>query len=198
MGLVVLVSGGIDSTLMMVMAAEEGIATFPLFIDYGQLGVEREWRACQAVHLKYNLPRPVRMDLSGYGKTIPSGITDPRMRINEDAFLPGRNLLFIVAGAGYACHVHANGVAIGLLSPKSQLFPDQGEDFIRQCESILEVAIGRHINVVAPLVDLDKREVLAMAKARGIEGTYSCHAGTDLPCGECVSCIEFIKASGRT
>ena len=34
-GIVTLVSGGIDSTLMSMMAQEEGIALFPLFIDYG-------------------------------------------------------------------------------------------------------------------------------------------------------------------
>ena len=35
MGIVTLVSGGFDSTLMSLMAHEEGATLFPLFIDYG-------------------------------------------------------------------------------------------------------------------------------------------------------------------
>ena len=88
MGIVTLVSGGFDSTLMSMMAQEEGIVLFPLFIDYGQRGATKEWEACQRLHEMYKLPRVVRMDLSGFGNTIPSGITDPNLRINEDAFCP--------------------------------------------------------------------------------------------------------------
>ena len=93
MPIVTLVSGGLDSTLMSLMAQEEGIALFPLFVDYGQLGSAREWTACQLLHDRHGLPKVTRMDISGFGKVITSGITNTAMRINEDAFLPGRNLL---------------------------------------------------------------------------------------------------------
>jgi len=102
MSLVILVSGGLDSTLMSLLAHEEGIEIFPLFIDYGQLCAEKEWQTCRRMHAKHRLPQPVFMNLQGYGNLIPSGITDAKLRINEDAFLPGRNLLLIIAGAGYA------------------------------------------------------------------------------------------------
>ena len=102
MGIVTLVSGGIDSTLMSLMAYEVGATLFPLFINYGQLGVNKEWEACQRLHKKFNLPPVTRMDLSGFGKIVPSGLTDSRLRVNEDAFLPGRNLLFVLAG-GRSC-----------------------------------------------------------------------------------------------
>ena len=114
MGIVTLVSGGLDSILMSLMAQEERIEVFPLFVDYGQLGANKEWEACRRLHAKHGLPSVMRMDLSGFGKTIPSGITDRRLRINEDAFLPGRNLLFVLAGAAHACKVRANAIALGL------------------------------------------------------------------------------------
>jgi len=116
-GIVTLVSGGIDSTLMSLMAQEEGIQLFPLFVDYGQLAAAKEWEACTRLHKKHGLPSVMRMDMSGFGKIIPSGITDPHLRINEDAFLLGRNLLFVLAGAAYAFKVQANSVALGLLDP---------------------------------------------------------------------------------
>ncbi len=47
MSMVTLVSGGLDSTVMAVLAKEEGLTQHPLFIDYGQLGCRRELRACR-------------------------------------------------------------------------------------------------------------------------------------------------------
>lgn len=197
MGIVTLVSGGFDSTLMSLIASENGAPLFPLFINYGQLGADKEWEACQRVHEKFNLPSVTYMDLSGFGKKIPSGLTDTELRINEDAFLPGRNLLFLLVGASYAFTVQANSVAIGLLNPVNQLFPDQTREFIREAENIIETTIGEHIDVLTPLIEFSKADVLSMARDRGIEGTYSCHAGEDIPCGLCIACIEITNAERR-
>ena len=194
MGIVTLVSGGVDSMLMSLFAHEEGVAVFPLFIDYGQLGVSKEWEACKRLHEQFDLPEITYMDLSGFGKIIPSGITDATLRINEDAFLPGRNLLFVLAGAAYALKVQADSVAIGLLYQSDHIFPDQDEKFIERCEEVIETAMGRHINVIAPLIEFSKTEVLTMARARGLENTYSCHAGGDRPCGVCIACVEIDNA----
>jgi 7-cyano-7-deazaguanine synthase len=197
MGIVTLVSGGLDSTLMSLMAHESRITLFPLFVDYGQLGVAKEWEACKRLHKKYALPEVTRIDLSGFGKVIQSGITNPKLRINEDAFLPGRNLLFILAGAAYAYKVGADSVALGLLDPADHLFPDQTKKFVEECESIIELAMGKRITVLTPLIEFSKSDVLAMARARGLQGTYSCHAGGDTPCGVCVACVEIANAKER-
>lgn len=197
MGIVTLVSGGIDSTLMSLMAQEEDIALFPLFVDYGQLGVAKEWEACKRLHKKHSLPGVTRMDVSGFGKTIPSGITNSHLRINEDAFLPGRNLLFVLVGAAHAFKVQVNNVAIGLLNPTQHLFPDQTREFVQACEGMIETAMGKRIRVLTPLIEFSKSDVLAMALARGLSDTYSCHAGGDTPCGKCVACVEIANAEKR-
>lgn len=198
MGIVTLVSGGFDSTLMSLMAQEEGVELFPLFVDYGQLGAVKEWEACKRLHERYSLPSVTRMDLSGFGKTIPSGITNSRLRINEDAFLPGRNLLFVLAGAAHAFKVQANGVAIGLLDPAQHLFPDQTREFANACEAMIETTMGRRIKVLTPLIEFSKGDILALARARGLSNTYSCHAGGDSPCGVCVACVEITNAEKRS
>ncbi len=198
MGIVTLVSGGFDSTLMSLMAQEEGVELFPLFVDYGQLGANKEWEACKRIHEKHGLPLVTRMDLSGFGKTIPSGITDSRLRINEDAFLPGRNLLFVLTGAAHAFKVQANGVALGLLDPAQHLFPDQTREFAEACEAMIETTMGRRIRVLTPLIEFSKSDVLTMARTRGLTGTYSCHAGGDTPCGVCVACMEIMNAEKRS
>lgn len=198
MSIVTLVSGGIDSTLMSLMAHEEGIVINPLFVDYGQLSSNREWNACEQLHERYGLPLVKRMDVSGFGKIVPSGITDPTMRINEDAFLPGRNLLLLLCGAAYAYSVQADGVAIGLLDPEDCLFPDQTLDFLRKTEDMIETAMKKRIAVLAPLIEFTKADILSLATARGLQNTYSCHAGGNEPCGKCVACIEIANAKERS
>ena len=195
MGLVTLVSGGLDSTLLAVLAKEEGIQQQPLFINYGQICKDKELVACIEVHRKYGLPVPAVMDLSGYGKLVPSGLTDTSMRINEDAFLPGRNLLFLLAGSAYAYQYNIKRVAIGFLSENNSIFPDQTKKFIEMAQQLITYILGREITIITPLIEYTKRDVIELARKKGISGTYSCHAGTTDPCGQCVSCLERINAS---
>lgn len=195
MSIVALVSGGLDSTLIGVMAKEEGTDYYPLFIDYGQRAANREWTACLFVHQQLGLPAPVRMDISGYGKLIISGLTSEKLDVREHAFTPGRNLLFLLMGAAYAYQIKAAAVAIGLLSEEYSLFPDQSNTFIESAEKAIQNALGKAIRVIAPLFEFNKAEVIALAEKRGITGTYSCHSGDEIPCGRCVSCLELTGIS---
>jgi len=194
MNLVTLVSGGLDSTLIAVLVKEEGISQLPIFIDYGQICKDMEWEACKQVHKGLDLPQPLVMNLSGFGKLISSGLTDPKLNVYKDAFLPGRNLLFLLAGSAYAYQNNCSAVAIGLLSDESSIFPDQTEEFVKYSQIVINTAMGREIRIIAPLMSFTKNDVIELARSKGIRGTYSCHAGTAEPCGECVSCIERLNA----
>lgn len=189
---VVLASGGLDSALMMKLAAKEGADLYPLFIDYGQRAAERERLACERVCRRLSLREPVRMDLSGYGKVIPSGLTDASLDVYADAFLPGRNILMLVAAAGYAYSVGARHVLMGLLTQQSAIFPDQTDHTINLAAEAASAALGLDVSVVLPLRDFDKRSVVALAKREGLDGTYSCHEGGERPCERCISCREFM------
>jgi len=180
------------------LAVRNGIETHPLFIDYGQLCVEPEWSACLYVHRKHKLPTPVRMGLGGFGKTIPSGLTDSSKDLVREAFLPCRNLLFTICGASYAYSRNVDCVALGLLAESEAIFPDQTRVFLERAEEAVHAATGRAIRVVAPLLAINKAAVLAIAKKLGVAGTYSCHRGTAVPCGQCISCLERIRASKLT
>lgn len=193
MSIVTLVSGGLDSTVMAVLAKEEGMTQFPLFVDYGQLSHQKEWDACQANFRKHELPEPKVASLSGYGALLSSGLTDSSKHVREDAFLPCRNLMFITVAAGYAFQCDADSVGIGLLDEAFSIFPDQTRRFLSEAEELLATALPKPIRLVAPLMTFSKAEVMAMAEAKGIAGTYSCHAGTDAPCGVCVACREYIS-----
>jgi 7-cyano-7-deazaguanine synthase len=197
MGIVTLLSGGLDSSLVALMVEEEGISQFPLFVDYGQINKQMEWNACLHVHKTYNLPEPRRINLPGWGESFPSGLTDKSMDIVYEAFLPNRNLLFLLAGSAYAHQQGADAVAIGLLNDAKHLFPDQTHEFVTQAENMVSLSLGRHIRLLTPLIEYTKADVIAAAEQRGLTGTYSCHAGGDEKCGRCISCMEFNIQQGE-
>lgn len=191
MSIVTLVSGGLDSTLMALLTAESEIEQFPLFIDYGQIFFSREYNACIKNFENLHLPRPRRMSLGGFGHTIPSGLTTRKKDVLRDAFLPNRNLLFLVCAGAYAQTTGAAAVAIGLLSESNHLFPDQTQDFLSSAQVVLFKSLGREIKVVAPLMQFSKAEVVALARQKKIKEWYSCHSGQKKPCGRCISCREY-------
>lgn len=190
--IVTLVSGGLDSTIMALLVSEEGIVQYPLFIDYGQLNCDRELAACKTTFQKCNLPPPQIVHIPGYGNLLSSGLTDPQKRIFEDAFLPCRNLLFLTVGAAYAYQCGTNAISIGLLNEKNSLFPDQTKTFLREAELLMTRSLSRDIKILAPLMSFTKADIVHIAKEKNISGTYSCHAGGELPCGICVACREYI------
>jgi 7-cyano-7-deazaguanine synthase len=176
---------------MAYLIKEEGIRQWPVFINYGQRSLAREQRACRRVLSKLGLPTPILIDVSGWGSTVGSGLTRKNMRLFEDAFLPGRNLMFLLVGASVAYRKNASAIAIGLLSDRSTIFPDQTKAFCQRAESLLSQALGVRLEVVTPLKHFTKAQVVAASRAAKISGTYSCHAGTLEPCGKCVACREY-------
>lgn len=191
MSIVTLVSGGLDSTLVAKLAQEEGLHQHPLFIDYGQRSRARELMACRRAMVHLNLPEPKIADLSGFGALIRTGLTDPNLHIVDDAFTPGRNMLFLLTAAAYAYQLNAVAISIGLLNEDASLFPDQTIAFLQDAEHMIARCMGREIRVLAPLAAFHKADVVALAREKGIRDTYSCHMGEEIPCGACIACNEF-------
>lgn len=199
MGIIALVSGGIDSAVMCKIIEKQGEEIFPLFVDYGQIAAKKEWSACQQLFKECKFPPPTKADLGGYGKLIPSGLTDINKDIFKNAFLPGRNMLFLLVGAAYACSLGERTIAIGLLSEKTHLFPDQTQEFIVNTNFALNSALGADIIILTPLINFSKPDTIKLALHYNIplDKTYSCHSGLDKYCGKCISCREIIDSGEK-
>jgi len=190
---VVLSSGGVDSSVTMLLLKREGYEVFPLHIDYGHLAKDHEWASCQKVSAYLGVNKPVKITIGGLD-ILPSSLVKKGLDIEKDAFLPTRNLLFVVLGSAYAFSIDSSVVALGILA--NPIFPDQKLEFFRAAEACVVKALGRPTKILTPLIDLDKRETLKLSRKHGLpfEITYYCHAGTDIPCGRCISCKERIAA----
>jgi len=200
MDIVALVSGGIDSLVMCKLLNKEGQRVFPIFVDYGQLSRKKEWESCKKIFKISKLPIPEKIDLSGYGQFIPSGITNKNKDIYKDAFLPGRNLLFLIVAASYAYQKGIKAIAIGLLSEKTHLFPDQTENFVVNANFAINSALDDYITIVTPLINFSKKDVIKLAEEYNLplEETYSCHSGEDTYCGKCIACKEIINSVDKS
>lgn len=190
MSVVTLLSGGMDSCLMSVLAMEAGVEQKPVFINYGQLNIDKEVLAVRNHVKKFGLPECTEIDISGFGSVIISGLTDKTKHIVDEAFLPGRNLLFLLIASAFAVQNDCRSVSVGLLREDTAIFPDQTDDFLISAEHTISKALGQTIEIVAPLRDFYKKDVIDMASEKGIL-SYSCHVGGDEPCGVCISCKEF-------
>ncbi len=189
---VALSSGGVDSSVMMLLLKKTELDVVPLHINYGHRAEREEWRACRKVCNFLGL-KPERMNLSGFGK-IPSGLTNRTMDITRDAFLPTRNLLFATIGAAFGFAKSINVVALGLLA--NPIFPDQTPKFVEAATQCIREALGTDFRLLTPMISLDKRDTLSLAKKHGLplDVTYHCHSGEKQPCGRCISCRERLAA----
>lgn len=176
---------------MSLLVKETGVEQKSLFINYGQLNYEREHAAAVKHAKQFGFSLPDLIDISGFGQTITSGLTDSKKHIVDEAFLPGRNMLFLLIGGAYAVQNSCSSVSIGLLKEDTAIFPDQTDDFILSAEYSISKAMGESIEIVTPLRDFYKADVVSLAKEKGIYDSYSCHAGKEQPCGVCISCLEF-------
>ncbi|WP_413832861.1 7-cyano-7-deazaguanine synthase [Desulfobacula sp.] len=191
LSIVTLLSGGMDSCLMSVLTKETGRDQKPLFINYGQLNYNYEYKSVMAHASQFGFQKPTVIDVSGYGKIISSGLTDSSKHIVDEAFLPGRNMLFLLIASSFALQNKCSAISIGLLREDTAIFPDQTNDFIYSAEQTIAKALGQKIEIAAPLRDFYKKDVIELAREKGIVASYSCHAGGEVPCGMCISCMEF-------
>lgn len=193
---VVLASGGLDSTLLVRLATEEGYDVFPLFVNYGQIAAQTELNHCVEAMRRHDARKPIVADLKGFGELVPSGLTNSNLDVVERAFTPGRNSLFLLSAASYAATIGAETIMIGLLDERFHLFSDQTLDFLEKAQEFLKLATGQTITIKAPLMVFSKQEIIAMSQAKGIGPTYSCHVGSETPCGVCIACKEFEIGDG--
>jgi len=193
MKVVALMSGGIDSFVMGYMLQERGHEVYPLFINYGQLALEHEFasynRVCE--FLKLN---PVSINISEYGNFFKSGITDPNLDVVDEAFLPNRNLLFLLLASSYAVQNEIYLVSIGII--ENPIFPDQSKEFLEASEKALQVSLDMDVKVLYPLKELNKLDIykLAYRYKLPLELVYYCHTGNSEPCNECLACREHVIA----
>jgi 7-cyano-7-deazaguanine synthase len=188
---VCLASGGLDSVVCLHLLRKQGIRALPVFVNYGQRNLKKEFASLAANLKAAKFPRPVVVNVSGFGKVIKTGLTDRRKRVLEDAFTPNRNLLFLLLAASVAFSRGISFIVLGFLSEKTAIFPDQSDRFLSAARDAIRESLGAELTIVCPLREMAKSDVVRLSKTLGIVRAYSCHSGTAKPCGKCIACLEY-------
>lgn len=194
---IILHSGGLDSTVCLLLALEKGREVLSLGIDYGQYS-RAELECAIKLCKRFNVSRKVlNVSWDKPNRTIPQN-----RNINEigkdisPAFLPGRNALFLVLGCTEAAGIGASEVWTGINWIDSSGYPDCQPAFLEQFRMMIDLAIPNGAKIIAPLMEMTKPEIAREAYRLGIRkgDTWSCYRPLTTnngfePCGKCDACI---------
>jgi 7-cyano-7-deazaguanine synthase len=203
----VILSGGLDSTVCAALATRDHDEVLALTFDYGQRHrVELDRAAAVAAH--YGAEHlVVTLDASQWGG---SALTDPAIEVPEAVldstaipvtYVPARNLVFLAVAMGVAEARNADVVYLGVNALDYSGYPDCRPEFVRAFEAAAALALkrgveGNPVEVRTPLIDLGKAEIvrLGVSLDAPLYLTWSCYRGDADPCGHCDACA--LRAKG--
>ena len=198
---VVVLSGGLDSTVCMALAAAEtGTPPLALTFDYGQRHrVELDRAAGVAGHYRSE-HLVVHLDTSAWGG---SALTDVSIDVpaagSTDGipatYVPARNSIFLAVALGVAEARELDAVWIGVNAIDYSGYPDCRPEFIEAFRGVAATGQRRGVEgdpiaIRTPLIGCTKEEIVRLGVERGapLQLTWSCYAGGERPCGACDAC----------
>lgn len=205
---VILLSGGLDSTVCMAVAKDSGFDLYPVSFDYQQRHL-RELACARRVAEFYKVPKHlvINTNMSAIGGSaltdvslgVPAG--DAERHDIPTTYVPARNLIFLGYALGYAEVIGADHIFIGVNSLDYSGYPDCRPEFIQLFQNLADystkaaVADGRRIVIETPLIRLSKAQIVKLgAKLDApLELTTSCYRGGEEACGTCDSCVLRLK-----
>ena len=209
---VVLLSGGLDSTVSLAQSLREGEVKLCLTFDYGQRAVTREINAAAQLAGHYGLyHRVIKIDflaeitdtaLVNREKALPSPETgeldDPSVTTESAAavWVPNRNGVFINMAAAFAESLACGQVVTGFNREEAATFPDNTLEYVRAASHALSYSTANKVRVVSYTQMLDKVEIVSLGKRLGVPFNliWSCYLDGSEMCGECESCRRFYRA----
>ncbi|HUQ20578.1 MAG TPA: 7-cyano-7-deazaguanine synthase QueC [Gemmatimonadaceae bacterium] len=205
---VVLLSGGLDSTTVLALAASEGYAVHALSFDYGQRHA-LELSAAQNIAHHYDVVQHVvmKIDLRAFGASaLTADIPVPKDRPLDRSdsipitYVPARNTIFLSYALAFAEVVEAREIFIGVNALDYSGYPDCRPEFIAAFEKMANLATRAGveaknvpgIRIRTPLIDLSKKEIIDLGLSLGVDYsmTTSCYDPTPdgVACGHCDAC----------
>ena len=214
---VVLLSGGMDSAVVLAIAREHGFAAHALSVSYGQRhtseldAAARVARAVGAVAHKI-----VQVDLRSIGGSALTADIDVPLDSDQHpggpdipvTYVPARNTIMLSLALGWAEVLGSADLFCGVNAVDYSGYPDCRPEFIDAFEKLANLATkagveGAGFRVHAPLLHLGKAQIVREGLRLGVDfaQTVSCYqADSDgAACGHCDACrlrAEGFAAAG--
>lgn len=210
MHLIQLLSGGLDSTVLLAYLIDEHHDVETVSVNYGQRHV-KEITAASQIAYYYGVGNRT-LDLSQVGKMLAgSSLTDRTVEVPDGHYaddtmratvVPNRNLLMLSAAAAFAVSQGADGVAYAVHAGDHTIYPDCRPEFVMAAATALYLGTlsfgpeGRGIKLLAPFVERDKASLVVLGHDLEVpfSKTWSCYKGGEVHCGTCGTCVERREA----
>ncbi len=200
---VVLLSGGLDSTVCMAVARSRGFELYPISFNYHQrhrVELESAKQVATFFGVSRHLVIETNMDAIGGSALTDATIALPPGNPDRDdvpaSYVPARNLIFLSYALGYAEVVGAAHVFIGVNVVDYSGYPDCRPEFIQRFQDMADYATKatavdhRGIRIETPLMELSKKDIVLLGTKLGapLHLTRSCYSDGEKACGICDSC----------
>lgn len=196
---VILLSGGLDSAVLLAREMNENGPQKCLAFYYEQRHQREIWCSYQVAH--YYSSRWERINLPPYvfaGSALTGSGAVPHAHFEDLAqaatVVPNRNMAMLALAAAYAVRHGESEVLFASHAGDAAIYPDCRPEFVEAVDRAMRLACG--VGVRAPFLGMTKREVVAIGRDLLVpfDMTWSCYEGGQHPCGGCGACVERKEA----
>lgn len=209
---VVLLSGGLDSTVNFLAARSQSGIVLALTFNYGQRAAAREIKVAselcrhfQVRHQVLNLPffqEFGKSSLTDHQMTVPTGtsVSIDDMKVSQETaksvWVPNRNGIFLNVAAGFAESLGADWIIPGFNREEAATFPDNSQEFLEAATESLAFSTSNKVQVKCFTTSLSKTEIVGLGVSLKIDWNWiwPCYFSGDQWCGECESCQRSKRA----
>lgn len=197
---VVVLSGGMDSAVLMAHTLARGKTVAAVSFDYGSKHNNRELpmaaALCKALDVPHTIiPLPFintlfSSSLLQSGEDIPEGEYDSDNM--KSTVVPFRNGIMLSIAAGYAESIGAAQVILGSHAGDHFIYPDCRPEFNRAFSQAVNLGTDGQVEINFPFAKMDKRDIgdLGRKLALDFTKTWTCYKGGKIHCGVCGACDE--------
>ena len=197
---VVVLSGGMDSAVLLADLVHKGHECVAISFDYGSkhnaCELPMAQALCQSMGIAHTLvPLPFINDLFDSsllesGDAVPDGAYDADNM--KSTVVPFRNGIMLSIAAGYAESVGASQVALASHAGDHAIYPDCRPEFNGALSSAIHIGTDNQVSLTFPFADIDKRAIGDLGRTLGIDfaATWTCYKGGEAHCGSCGACDE--------
>ncbi|PIE55757.1 MAG: 7-cyano-7-deazaguanine synthase QueC [Desulfobulbus propionicus] len=205
---VILLSGGLDSTTVLAMAANQGYTCNCLSFRYGQrqeIELQRAQKVSEQLGAARHLVLEVDLGAIG-GSALTTTIDVPKDREIGDneipvTYVPARNIIFLAHALSWAEVVGARDIFLGINAVDYSGYPDCRPEFLDAFTQMANLgtkagSTGQSFHFHAPLMRMSKKEIIEQGVRLGVNYglTHSCYDPVgELACGRCDACLLRLK-----
>jgi 7-cyano-7-deazaguanine synthase len=204
---ILILSGGVDSTVLLAHLLAEGRQVRALTVDYGQRH-RREITSAQSVARHYGIEHRV-VDIQSVTALMGgNALTDASVTVPEGHYeaesmkstvVPNRNMLFLSLAGSWAVATKSDSVVYGAHGGDHAIYPDCRPAFAAAMDQALGLCDWHPVKLERPFVDWDKATIVRRGAELAVPFalTWSCYVGGANPCGRCGTCVERREAFSK-